>query len=99
MAASALNNGSRGQMAAVAKYRDDIAGVIVTGGTSTAYTIFSNQGFPDFVRLHGAMICFTPHVTNGANGTSLNVDGLGPRPILPAPGVGLQGAVLVQGTP
>jgi microcystin-dependent protein len=99
MAAAALNDGSRGQMAAVAKYRDDIAGILVTGGTATAYTLFSNQGFDSFVSMHGAMLCFTPHITNGANGTSLNVDGKGPKPILTAPGAGLPGAVLVQGTP
>jgi microcystin-dependent protein len=99
MPAAGLNDGARGQMAAVAKYRDDIAGVLVTGGTATAYTLFSNQGFDSFVSMHGAMLCFTPHITNGANGTSLNVDGKGPKPILTAPGVGLPGAVLVQGTP
>lgn len=99
MAPSALNDGARGVMAAAAKYRDDIAGIIVTAGTATAYSIFSNQGFDKLEHLHGAMICFTPHVTNGANGTSLNVDGLGVKPILTAPGVGLPGAVLVQGTP
>jgi microcystin-dependent protein len=99
MSPSAVNDGARGMMAASAKFRDDIAGVLVTGGTSTAYTIFSNQGFDSFAHMHGAMICFTPHVTNGANGTSLSVDGLGPKPVLPAPGVGLPVAVLVQGTP
>jgi microcystin-dependent protein len=99
MAPSALNDGVRGVMAAVAKYRDDIAGVLVTAGTATAYTLFSNQSFDTFAHMHGAMICFTPHVTNGANGTSLNVDGLGVKPILTAPGQGLQGAVLIQGTP
>jgi microcystin-dependent protein len=99
MSPSAVNDGARGMMAAAAKHRDDIAGLLITGGTSTAYTIFTNQGFDTLAHLHGAMICFTPHVTNGANGTSLNVDGLGVKPILPAPGVGLQGGVLVQGTP
>jgi microcystin-dependent protein len=96
---AAINDGARGQMAALAKYRDDIAGVVVTSGSATAYTIFSNQGFDTFAHMHGAMICFTPHVTNGANGTSLNVDNLGVKPILTAPGAGLQGAVLIQGTP
>jgi microcystin-dependent protein len=99
MAPSAVNDGTRGMMAAAAKYRDDIAGILVTAGTSTAYTISSNQGFDSFAAMHGAMICFTPHTTNGANGTSLNVDAKGPKPILTAPGVGLPGAVLVQGTP
>lgn len=96
---AAINDGARGMMAALAKFRDDISGVIVTGGTSTAYTITSNQGFDSFAHMDGALICFTPHVTNGANGTGLNVDTLGIKPILLSPGVGLPGAVLVQGTP
>ena len=73
--------------------------MVVTAGTATAYTIFSNQGFDTLAHMHGAMICFIPHVTNGANGTGLNVDGLGIKPLLTAPGVGLQGGVLILGTP
>jgi len=99
MSPSAVNDGTRGMMAAAAKYRDDIGGMLVTAGTATAYTLFSNQGFDSFAAMHGAMFCFTPHATNGANGTSLNVDAKGPKPILTAPGVGLPGAILVQGTP
>lgn len=98
-APSSLNDGTRGMMAAVAKYRDDIAGAIVTAGTSTAYTVSSYEGFDTLAHLSGQMIAFTPHITNGANGSSLNVDGLGVKPILPAPGVGLPGGVLIQGTP
>jgi microcystin-dependent protein len=99
MSPSAVNDGTRGMMAAAAKYRDDIGGMLVTAGTATAYTIFSNQGFDTLAAMHGAMLCFSPHITNGANGTSLNVDGKGPKPILTAPGVGLPGGILVQGTP
>jgi microcystin-dependent protein len=99
MAPSAMNDGTRGMMAAVAKYRDDIAGAIVTTGTSTAFAVSTYQGFDTLAHMHGAMICFTPHTTNGANGTSLNVDGLGAKPILSAPGAGLQGGVMIQGTP
>jgi hypothetical protein len=32
-------------MAALAKFRDDISGAILTGGTSGAYTVSSYQGF------------------------------------------------------
>lgn len=99
MAPSAVNDGARAMMAAAAKYRNDISGMLVTSGTSTAYTLFSNQGFDSLAAMHGAMLCFTPHTTNGANGTSLNVDAMGPKPVLTAPGVGLPGAILVQGTP
>lgn len=94
-----VNNSMRGMMAAAAKYRDDMSGQIVTAGTATAYTLLSFQGFTDLAAMHGKTICFTPHFTNGANGTSLNVDGLGVKPILTAPGKGLPGGVLVAGTP
>lgn len=86
-------------MAAVAKYRDDMSGAIVTGGTSTAFTISSYQGFDSFAEMDGKEIAFSPHISNGANGTTLNVDGLGPKQILMAPGVALQSGVLIQGTP
>lgn len=99
MSPANVNDSGRAMMAAVAKYRDDIAGAIVTGGTSTAYTVASNQQFDSLAHLDGKMVAFTPHVTNGANGSSLNVDGLGVKPILTAPGAGLPGGVLIQGTP
>ena len=45
-----------------------------------------------------ARIAFTPHVGNGAIVT-LNVDGLGAKPLRSAPGVELSAAVFVTGTP
>jgi microcystin-dependent protein len=105
MAPSGLNDSGRAVMAAAAKYRDDIAGAIVTGGTSTAYTVASNQVFDSLAHLDGAMIAFTPHVTCGATVT-LNVDGLGAKPLRFAPtllaafpNVELPAATLIQGTP
>jgi hypothetical protein len=59
MAASALNDGTRGMMAAASKYQDDIAGAIVTGGSSTAYTVFSYEGFDTRPHLDGQMIAFS----------------------------------------
>jgi microcystin-dependent protein len=44
------------------------------------------------------MIAFTPHTTNGATVT-LDVDGLGAKPLRTAPSTELLAGVLIQGTP
>jgi microcystin-dependent protein len=98
MAPSAVNDGIRGAMAALAKYRDDIGGLTTTAGTNTAYTYSSFQLFDSFAHMNGAMIAFAPHTTNGATVT-LNVDGLGVKPLRSAPGVELLAATIIQGTP
>ncbi|MFG3591908.1 tail fiber protein [Bradyrhizobium sp. RDI18] len=93
-----MNDSARAMMASVAKHRDDTAGAIVTGGTATAYTVSSYQVFDTLARLNGQMIAFTPHITNGDTVT-LNVDGLGARPLRSAPNAELVAGTLVQGTP
>jgi len=77
-AASTVNNSARAMMASTAKWRDDNSGNIVTGGSSTAYTITTSQsltpltdGFTVWARLHTA---------NGSAPT-LNVDSSGARAI------------------
>ncbi len=97
-APSSVNDSARAMMAATAKYRDDIAGAIVTRGTSTAYTVSSYQVFDTLAHLNGQMIAFTPHTTNGATVT-LNVDTLGAKPLRTAPGVELLAGTIIQGTP
>jgi microcystin-dependent protein len=98
MAPSAVNDSARAMMARLAEWRDDVSGTIATAGTSTAYTVASNQGFDNFADMNGAMIAFVPHTTSGATVT-LNVDGLGAKPLRSAPGIELPAAVMVQGTP
>lgn len=98
MAPSAVNDSGRAMMASLAAYRDDISGAITTSGTSTAYTVTSYQVFDTLAHLNGQVIAFTPHTTNGATVT-LNVDGLGAKPLRSAPSVELPAGVLVQGTP
>ncbi|WP_213284893.1 tail fiber protein [Bradyrhizobium sp. sGM-13] len=95
---SSVNDSGRAMMASVAKQRDDIAGAIATGGTATSYTVSSYQVFDTLARLNGQMIAFTPHTTNGDTVT-LNVDGLGARPLRSAPNAELVAGTLVQGTP
>ncbi|MGJ4928158.1 phage tail protein [Bradyrhizobium sp. HKCCYLS2038] len=99
MAPSAMNDGARGVMAAIAKYRDDTSGLIVTAGSSTGYTVSSFQQFDTLAHLGGQVVVFTPHVTNGPGPVTLNVDALGAKPLRTAPGADLQGGIIVQGTP
>ena len=98
MAPSQVNDSARGNMSEVAQWRDDISGAIVTGGTSTAYTVSSYSTFDTLANMNGQMIAFTPHTTNGATVT-LNVDGLGAKPLRSSPGVELLAGTLIQGTP
>ena len=98
MAPSAVNDSARAMMARLAEWRDDVSGTITTAGTSTAYTVASNQGFDNFADMNGAMLACVPHTTNGATVT-LNVDGLGAKPLRFGPGLELQSGVLIQGTP
>jgi microcystin-dependent protein len=97
-APSTVNDSARAMMAAIAKYRDDAAGAIVTGGAVNAYTVASNQVFDTLAHLNGQMIAFTPHVTN-TSAVLLSVDGLGGKPLRTSPNVDLQSGVLIQGTP
>src|SRR5690349_22701761 len=78
MAPSAVNDSARQQMASVAKWRDDISGLISAGGTSTAYTYTSNQTFSTLGFLNGQRLCLSFNTTNGAAAT-LNVDTLGAK--------------------
>lgn len=102
MAPSAVNDSARAGMAREAEWRDDISGTITTGGTATAYTVTSNQVFDTLAHMSGAMIAFIPHATNtGGGGTqvTLNVDGLGAKPIRFSPNVNIESGVLILGTP
>jgi microcystin-dependent protein len=97
-APSTLNDSNRASMARLREWGNDIAGAIVTSGTSTGYTVSSNQGFDTLAHLNGQVIAFTPHATNGATVT-LNVDSLGAKPLRTAPNAELLAGVLIQGTP
>jgi microcystin-dependent protein len=97
-APSTVNDSARAMMASTAAYRDDTAGAITTGGTSTAYTLTSYQVFDTLAHLHGQVVALVPNVTSGAAPT-LAVDGLTAKGIRFAPGIDLPAGTLIQGTP
>lgn len=79
-APSTLNDAGRGLMSSVAKYRDDTAGSLETGGTTTAYTLTSNQVFASLTEMNGQELAVRFDQANGATPT-LNVDSLGAKAI------------------
>ena len=97
-APSSVNDSARALMASAANWRDDIAGAIVTGGTSTAFTVTSYSAYDNLTRLNGQLIAFTPNATN-TGASTLNVDGLGAKPLRSATGVEIPSGTLIAGTP
>lgn len=93
-APSTYNNAVRAAMAAAAKYRDDMSGNLVTAGSSTVYTLTTNQVFTSLI--DGISVVVRMDETNGATPT-LNVDGLGAKAIQSKSGTAIPTAVLVGG--
>jgi hypothetical protein len=96
-APSSINDSARAMMAALANYRNDLAGANITGGTSTAYTLASNQGFTSTTDLDGVELAFVILSDNGANPT-LNVDGVGAFPLVSAASAPIPAGALLSGT-
>jgi len=97
-----VNNSARGMMAEIAKYRDDTAGTLVTGGTSAAYTLTTNSVYTA-TPSDGTCLTFIAHVANtlgGGGTTTLAVDGGTAFPIYAsATGLPVPASALVQFTP
>lgn len=93
MAPSAVNDSARAEMASVAKWRDDNAGMITTGGTSTAFTASSNQTLS---LADGVTITLQMSATSGATPT-LNVDSTGAKAIQSVSGTAIPTGALVSG--
>jgi hypothetical protein len=75
---ASVNNSARAMMAAIAKWRGDLSGNLVTAGSSTAYTLTTNQVFTSLT--DGLMVAARMDEVNGASPT-LNVDSLGAKSI------------------
>jgi microcystin-dependent protein len=95
MAPSAVNDSARALMASVAKWRDDISGVVATGGSGTAYTISSNQVIGSNVS--GFTVQFTPGTTN-TGAVTLSVDSQTAKPLRYLTGVDLTAGCLIAGS-
>jgi microcystin-dependent protein len=83
-------------MAAVAEYRDDISGMNLTSGSSSAYTLTTFQKLPATPN-NGQLIAFTVHATNVA-GCYLAADGGTAFTVVSANGVVLPAGFLVAGS-
>jgi hypothetical protein len=93
-APSTINNSARAMMAAIAKWRNDMSGNLVTAGTSTAYTLTTNQVFTALT--DGIMVTARMDEVNGASPT-LNVDGLGAKSIASVYGTAIGTGLLKAG--
>jgi microcystin-dependent protein len=93
-APSTINDSARAMMAALAKYHNDIAGSLTTGGSSTAYTITSRQGLTSLT--DGFQIAFQAHAANGASAT-LQVDSTAAKALRIASGTALPEGVFALG--
>lgn len=77
-APSSLNDSCRAAMASVASWRDDNAGALVTAGTSTAFTVATNQVESALTAGFTVTVQFSAAVDPTA---TLAVDGLTAKPI------------------
>ena len=105
-APSAVNPSARAMMSRMAEYRDDISGSLTTGGSSTAYTVTTNQANGSVGICNGGVgppingqgITVTVHATSGVAPT-LAVDTCSAAPLQISSGAAPPSATLIAGTP
>lgn len=103
MSPSSVNDSARAMMARAAEYRDDISGALALAGTSTVYTVTTNQTLcvapsSTTTPITGQMLAFVPNLTNGTAAT-LKADGCNAFPFQVASGTAAPAGTLVAGTP
>lgn len=101
MSPSSVNDSARAMMARSAEQRDDVSGLLVTSGSSTAYTVTTNQGLcptPATAPTNGQLLTVTVNAVNGTSPT-FAPDTCTAAPIQSSPGVAVPSATLIQGSP
>lgn len=105
MAPSAVGPSMRAMMSRTAEWRDDISGSLLTAGSSTAYSVTTNQAAAGngvcgvgTVPTDGQMIAVTAHVANGASPV-IAVDGCAAAGICTNASVAVAPGVLSALTP
>jgi microcystin-dependent protein len=103
MAPSAVNDSARAVMAAIAKWRDDLAGskpsnaILEVAGSGTAYTLTSNQTLTALT--NGFTITFRVGSGLGNTGAlTIAVDSLAAKSVQGVNGTALTGGELVEGS-
>ena len=94
-APSSINDSARAMMAAIAKWRDDVQGILIANGSSTAYSVTTNSGLTSVV--DGFTVQFTPAATN-TGPVTIAVDILGAAPLRFYTGHDLPAGVLISGS-
>jgi microcystin-dependent protein len=99
MSPSAVSPSGRAMMSSAARWRDDVAGSLVTTGSAQNYQISSNQQFDSLADFNGQVISFQIHATNTSSPVTMSVDSIGANlPLRSAPNTELLPGTLVQGT-
>lgn len=93
--ASSVNDSARNLMAALASWRDDSSGLLVSAGGPVAFTVTTNQGLPATPQ-DGQYIRVSFGVANGAAAT-LQADGGNAYALQSAPGSALAAGALGAG--
>lgn len=93
---SIVNNAIRALMAAAAKFRDDVSGILPTTGTSSAYAVTTNQGLTSEIP-DGFEISFRVH-TDSDVGVTINPDSQGATPLRARSGEDLPEKALAEGS-
>jgi len=95
MKPSDLNNAGRAVMGAVARWFFDTNGSLSAGGSTNTYTLSTNAGFSTTAE-HSLLVFRVPIKCDGAS--TLNVDGLGAKPLRRAGGGALVDGDIVANT-